>query len=178
MIYQLGGKKVQLRGEGHFVAPSADIIGDVVLEENVSVWFNAVIRGDTHQIVIGPGTNVQDGSVIHTDDGVPCVLGRGITVGHQAMIHGCEIGEYSLIGIQAVVLNGARIGKHCIIGANALIPEGMEIPDGSLVLGSPGRVKRELTEEQQQMLVVQAKHYAANGHRFNTELVEQDLEVD
>ena len=127
MIYQLGDKKVQFRGERHFVAPSADVIGDVVLENDVSIWFNVVIRGDTDQIVIGPETNIQDGSVIHTDHGVSCELGRGVTVGHQAMIHGCEIGDYSLIGIQAVVLNNVRIGKHCIIGANALVPEGMVI---------------------------------------------------
>lgn len=178
MIYQLGDKHVQFRGQGHFVAPSADVIGDVVLESNASIWFNVVIRGDTDQIVIGPDTNIQDGSVIHTDHGVSCVMGRGVTVGHQAMIHGCEIGDYSLVGIQAVVLNNVRIGKHCIIGANALIPEGMVIPDGSLVMGSPGRIKRELTAEQQQMLVLQANHYVANGHRFQRDLVAQQLTDD
>jgi carbonic anhydrase/acetyltransferase-like protein (isoleucine patch superfamily) len=176
MIYQLGDKRVQCLGERHYIAPSADLIGDVVLHNDVSIWFNVVIRGDSHQIVIGEGSNVQDGSVIHTDVGVSCTLGRGVTIGHQAMVHGCEVGDYSLIGIQAVVLNNVKIGKHCIIGANALIPEGMVIPDGSLVMGSPGRVRRELTAEQQQMLELQAEHYIANGKRFAEELsVQQDV---
>ncbi|MFT5482338.1 MAG: carbonic anhydrase/acetyltransferase-like protein (isoleucine patch superfamily) [Halieaceae bacterium] len=174
MIYQLGEKKVQLLGDSHFIAPSADIIGDVVLENDVSIWFNVVIRGDSHQIVVGEGSNIQDGSVVHTDKGVSCTIGRGVTVGHQAMVHGCEIGDYSLIGIQAVVLNHVKIGKHCIIGANALIPEGMEIPDGSLVMGSPGRIKRELSSEQQRMLEQQAEHYVANGRRFSRDLKVQE----
>ena len=174
MIYQLGDKRVQLRGDSHFIAPSADVIGDVVLENGVSIWFNVVIRGDSHQIEVGEGSNIQDGSVVHTDAGVSCKLGRGVTVGHQAMIHGCEIGDYSLIGIQAVVLNHVKIGKHCIIGANSLIPEGMEIPDGSLVMGSPGRIKRELTPEQQHMLELQAEHYVANGQRFAQDLRPQE----
>lgn len=173
MIYQLGDQRVQLLGEQHFIAPSADIIGDVVLANNVSIWFNVVIRGDSHRIEVGEDSNIQDGSVVHTDAGVPCRLGRGVTVGHQAMVHGCEVGDYSLIGIQAVVLNHVKIGKHCIIGANALIPEGMVIPDGSLVMGSPGRIKRQLSEEQQQMLQLQAEHYVANGKRFSTELIPQ-----
>lgn len=170
MIYQLGEKKVQLRGKGHFVADSAVVVGSVILEDQASVWFNATIRADNDPITIGPESNVQDGSVLHTDEGIPLRLCRGVTVGHKVMLHGCEVGDFSLIGINAVVLNRARIGKFCLIGANTLIPEGMEVPDGSLVIGSPGRVKRMLTDKEQMMLKESAAHYVANAARYLREL--------
>lgn len=135
-------------GQGSWVADNATVIGNVVLGKQVSIWYGAVLRGDNDPITIGDNSNVQDGSVLHTDDGVPLTLGANVTVGHMAMLHGCEVGDGSLIGINAIVLNGAKIGRNCLIGANALIPEGREIPDGSLVVGSPGRIIRQLTEEE------------------------------
>lgn len=166
MFYELDDRTPELQGEGQFVADNATIIGSVRLMEKASVWFNVVIRGDNELITIGPETNVQDGSVLHTDPGIPLTLGRGVTVGHKVMLHGCEVGDYSLIGINAVVLNGAKIGKHCLIGANTLIPEGMEIPDGSMVVGSPGKIKRELNDSQKKMLEMSAQHYVQNGARY------------
>lgn len=166
MFYELGDRVPELVGENQFVAENASIIGSVRLMDQASVWFNVVIRGDNELITIGPESNVQDGSVLHTDPGIPLTLGRGVTVGHKAMLHGCDIGDYSLIGINAVVLNGAKIGKHCLIGANTLIPEGMEIPDGSMVVGSPGKIKRELNDNQKKMLEMSAKHYVQNGARY------------
>lgn len=166
MFYQLNDRTPELEGDGQFVAENASVIGHVRLMEKSSVWFNAVVRGDNELITIGPETNIQDGSVLHTDPGIPLTLGKGVTVGHNVMLHGCEIGDYSLIGINAVVLNGAKIGKHCLIGANALIPEGMEVPDGSMVVGSPGKVKRELTESQKNMLEMSAQHYVQNAARY------------
>ena len=129
MIYRLGERRPEM--ENNFIAPNASVIGDVVLGDQVSVWFNAVLRGDNEPIVAGTESNVQDGAILHTDPGFPLEIGRGVTVGHMAMLHGCAVGDYSLIGINAVVLNGARIGRYCIIGAHALITEGKEIPDGS-----------------------------------------------
>lgn len=170
MIFTLDDRVPELRGDQHFIADNATVIGSVLLDDRSSVWFNVVIRGDNDLITIGPDSNVQDGSVLHTDAGVKLTLGRGVTVGHKAMLHGCEIGDYSLIGINAVVLNGARIGKHCLIGANALIPEGMDVPDGSLVVGSPGKVKRELNENQRKMLELSAQHYVDNAARYRTAL--------
>ncbi|UDL03706.1 gamma carbonic anhydrase family protein [Marinobacter sp. CA1] len=170
MLYELADRRPEFRGEGQFVAENATVIGSVVLEERSSVWFNVVIRGDNDLITIGPESNVQDGTVIHTDAGIKVTLGRGVTVGHKAMLHGCEIGDYSLIGINAVVLNGARIGKHCLIGANALIPEGMVVPDGSMVIGSPGRIKKELNDNQKKMLELSAAHYVQNGERYRSSL--------
>jgi len=160
----------ELEGERHFVAENASVIGRVRLMDKASVWFNAVLRGDNEWITIGPETNVQDGSVLHTDPGMPLTRGKGVTVGHKVRLHGCESGEYSLIGINAVVLNGAKIGKHCLIGANTLIPEGMEIPDGSMVVGSPGKIKRELNDSQKKMLEMSAQHYVQNAARYADEL--------
>ncbi|MDX1799809.1 MAG: gamma carbonic anhydrase family protein [Marinobacter sp.] len=177
MIFTLDDRVPELRGDHHFIADNATVIGSVLLDDRSSVWFNVVIRGDNDLITIGPESNVQDGSVLHTDAGVKLTLGRGVTVGHKAMLHGCEIGDYSLIGINAVVLNGARIGKHCLIGANALIPEGMEVPDGSLVVGSPGKVKRELNESQRKMLELSAQHYVDNAARYRTALKPFDPSV-
>lgn len=172
MIYQLGEKRV-VRHPDTFVAPNATLIGSVVLEARSSVWFNVVIRGDNDPIVIGEESNVQDGSVLHTDEGVPLTIGRGVTVGHKAMLHGCTIGDYSLIGINAVVLNRARIGKNCIIGANALVPEGREIPDGSMVMGTPGKVVRQLTEQERAQLLGSALHYVNNAKRYLSQLREE-----
>ena len=146
MIYKLANRRVDIRGEHVFVADNATLIGDVVLENNVSIWFGAVVRGDVESIRIGAGTNVQDCAVLHADPGFPLTLGKRVTLGHHAMVHGCTVGDGSLIGINAVVLNGAKIGKGCIVGANALVPEGMQIPDGSLVVGSPAKIKRQIDE--------------------------------
>ena len=174
MIYTLEDQQIELKGNGHFIAPNATLIGAVHLHQNVSIWFNAAIRADNHPIVIGANSNVQDGAVMHADSGVPLTLGKGITVGHNAMLHGCTVGDYSLIGINAVVLNGAKIGKHCIIGANSLIPEGKEIPDGSLVMGSPGKVVKTLNDQQKKMLELSAAHYVQNAKRFRDQLKVQE----
>ncbi len=173
MKYSLGDQRVTLRGEGHFIAPNAAVIGKVTLHENASIWFSCVLRGDAEHIEIGAGSNIQDGTVIHADPGFPTIVGQNVTVGHNAMLHGCTIGDGSLVGINAVVLNGARIGKGCLIGANALITEGMEIPDGSLVLGSPGKIKASLSTEQQLGLVHNADHYVGNARQFLSGLEEQ-----
>ena len=133
MIYNLGERTVEIKGD-HFIADSATVIGSVVLENNASVWFNAVIRGDNDVITVGENSNVQDGSVLHTDHGQPLTIGKNVTIGHKVMLHGCEIGDGSLIGINSVILNGAKIGKNCLIGANSLIPEGKVIPDGPPVI--------------------------------------------
>ncbi|MBC3413140.1 gamma carbonic anhydrase family protein [Pseudomonas sp. SWRI107] len=173
MKYRLGDLRVETHPSS-WAAPTATLIGKVRLQARASVWFGAVLRGDNELIDIGEDSNVQDGTVMHTDMGSPLTLGRGVTVGHNAMLHGCTVGDYSLIGINAVILNGARIGKHCIIGANALIPEGKEIPDGSLVMGSPGKVVRELSEQQMRMLEASAAHYVHNAQRYARELVADD----
>jgi carbonic anhydrase/acetyltransferase-like protein (isoleucine patch superfamily) len=170
VIYQLDDKQVQLP-ENYFIAESAIVIGNVALGNDVSIWFNVVIRGDSELIALGEDCNIQDGAVLHTDPGYPMTLGKGVTVGHKAMLHGCIVGEYSLVGINAVVLNGAKIGSHCLIGANALVTENMKIPDGSLVLGSPAKIKRNLSLEQQQSLESTAQHYVQNGHRFKKGLI-------
>lgn len=170
MFYQLEDHKPQLEGDHHFIADNATVIGRVLLQDKASVWFNVVIRGDNDLITIGPESNVQDGAVMHTDPGIPLTLGRGVTVGHKAMLHGCTIGDYSLIGINAVILNGAKIGRHCLIGANTLIPEGMEVPDGSMVVGSPGKIKRELSDNQKKMLELSAAHYVQNAGRYRLAL--------
>ncbi len=172
MFYKIGDKSPELVGDSQFVANNASVIGTVRLMEESSVWFNVVIRGDNDWITIGPQSNIQDGSVLHTDSGIPLTVGRGVTVGHKVMLHGCEIGDYSLIGINAVVLNGAKIGKHCLIGANTLIPEGMEVPDGSMVVGSPGKIKRELTDNQKKMLEMSAAHYVQNAAKYSSSLSE------
>lgn len=173
MIYDLGDRKVVLEGEGHFVAPNATLIGSVTLKERASIWFNVVIRADNDAITIGANSNIQDGSVLHTDSSYKLDIGNGVTVGHKAMLHGCVIGDFSLVGINAVVLNGAKIGKHCLIGANTLIPEGVEIPDGSLVVGSPGKVKRLLTDMEKKVLEASSLHYVQNAERYNKLLAEQ-----
>jgi carbonic anhydrase/acetyltransferase-like protein (isoleucine patch superfamily) len=174
MKYSLGHTKVKLVGEGHFIAPNAAVIGNVTLHENSSVWFSCVLRGDAERIEVGAGSNIQDGTVLHADPGFPMVVGKNVTVGHNAMLHGCTIGDGSLVGIGAVVLNGAKVGKGCLIGANALVTEGMEIPDGSLVLGSPAKIKTHLSDEQRLALMHNADHYVGNARRFSAELQEQE----
>lgn len=165
MIYSLGERRVACRGD-YFIAPDATVIGSVVLENEASIWFKAVVRGDNDVVTIGENSNIQDASVLHTDPGIPLTVGRDVTVGHKVMLHGCTVGEGSLIGINSVILNGAVVGKGCLIGANTLIAEGKEIPDGSLVLGSPGRVVRTLSTEQQEQLRENARHYVANAQRY------------
>ena len=173
MIYSLGENHVNLVGAGHFIAPNAAVIGNVTLHENASVWFSCVLRGDSERLEVGANSNIQDGTVMHADPGFPCVVGQNVTVGHNAMLHGCTVGDGSLVGINAVVLNGAVIGKGCLIGANALVTEGTVIPDGSLVLGSPAKVKKTLSPEEQEMLTANADHYVSNGQRFAAELQAQ-----
>jgi carbonic anhydrase/acetyltransferase-like protein (isoleucine patch superfamily) len=170
MIYQYHGHRPIL-GDGVFVAPSADVIGRVVLGDEVSIWFNAVLRGDTDLLEIGAGSNVQDNAVLHTDPGIEVHIGRNVTIGHCAMVHGCTVGDNSLIGINAVVLNRARIGRNCLIGANALVPEGMEIPDNSLVLGTPAKVVRQLDEHAIAGLAESAATYRRKAAEFRTLLV-------
>jgi carbonic anhydrase/acetyltransferase-like protein (isoleucine patch superfamily) len=169
MIYSLGDNHVHV-SEGVYIAPGAHVIGKVVLKQNSSVWFNTVIRGDCDVITIGENSNVQDGSVLHTDVGVPLTIGKGVTIGHKVMLHGCEVGDYSLIGINSVVLNGAKIGKYCVIGANSLITENMHIPDGSLVMGSPAKIIKSIPELQQKTLEKSAQHYVDNAKKFSTQL--------
>ena len=166
MFYDLKDKKPQSSGE-NWVAPNATIIGDVTLEKNSSIWFNAVLRGDIENILIGEGSNVQDGSVLHTDPGYPLKVGKNVTIGHLVMFHGCTIGDNSLIGIGAVILNNAKIGNNCIIGAKTLIAENKEIPDNSLVVGSPGRVLRKVTEEEKKAVIENTKHYQDNWKRYS-----------
>ncbi len=170
MIYSLGEHRVEMVGDDYFVADNATVVGLVRLENNASVWFNAVLRGDNELITVGENSNIQDGSVLHTDPGVPLTIGKNVTVGHKVMLHGCTIGDNSLIGINSVILNGAKIGSNCLIGANSLITEGKEIPDGSLVMGSPAKVIKQLTEEQQQGLIVSAETYVKNFKRFKAEM--------
>lgn len=169
MKYRLGDVSVQAHPQS-WIAPTAAVIGKVQLAEHSSVWFGAVIRGDNELISIGPGSNIQDGAVLHTDPGFPLTLGKDVTIGHQAMLHGCQIGDGTLIGIQAVVLNGAIIGANCLIGAKTLVTENAVIPDGSLVLGSPGKVIRSLTEDQQASLRANAHGYVRNAQRFLSDL--------
>ena len=169
MIYSLGDKKPEFLGE-HFVADSAAVIGKVLLANNVGIWFGAVLRGDNELIEIGENSNVQDNSVLHTDIGVPLTVGKNVTIGHLVMLHGCTVGDNTLIGIKTVVLNNAVIGKNCIIGANSLITEGKSIPDNSLVMGSPGKVVRQLTDEEAARIKLNADVYVKNLQRYKTEL--------
>jgi carbonic anhydrase/acetyltransferase-like protein (isoleucine patch superfamily) len=171
MQYRFGDSTPRLLGEGHYIAPNAAVIGQVTLRANASVWFSCVLRGDVEDIDIGEGSNIQDGAVIHADPGFAVHVGANVTVGHNAMLHGCTIGDGSLVGIGAVVLNGARIGRGCLVGAGALVTEGTEIPDGSLVLGSPARLKKTLAPEEQSALAHNAGHYVRNAKRFS-ELLE------
>lgn len=170
MLYQLGDRTPELRGQQHFVAPNASVIGSVILEENVSIWFNAVLRGDNEPIRIGDNSNIQDGAILHTDPGAPLTIGSNVTVGHAAKVHGCTIGDGSLIGINSVILNHSVIGRNCLIGANALITEGKVIPDNSLVIGSPGKVLRTLNADEIAAMRANSAHYVENLQRYRDAL--------
>jgi carbonic anhydrase/acetyltransferase-like protein (isoleucine patch superfamily) len=168
-IYQLNDQAPQVHDTA-FVADSAQVIGHVKLGQDSSVWFGAVLRGDNEPMTIGPGTNIQDGSVLHSDHGYPLTLGANVTVGHKVVLHGCTVGDESLIGIGAVVLNGARIGKNCLVGAGALVTEGKEFPDGSMILGSPAKAVKQLSPEQIEGLRRSARSYVENANRFRAGL--------
>ncbi|QXL85665.1 gamma carbonic anhydrase family protein [Comamonas sp. NLF-1-9] len=172
-IYALDGLAPQVAATS-WVADSAQVMGGVTLQEDSSIWFGAVVRGDTAHITVGAGSNVQDASVLHADEGMPLTIGRDVTIGHMVMLHGCTIGDESLIGIGAVVLNGAKIGKNCLVGAGALVTEGKEFPDGSMIIGSPARVVRTLSVEQIEGLRWSARHYQDNARRFRAGLKRLD----
>lgn len=169
MLYSLGGDNPKLDG-GNFVAPSADLIGKIHLLKNANVWFGSVLRGDNEWITIGENSNVQDGSVFHTDMGFPLTLGKNVTIGHNVILHGCTIGNNVLIGMGSTILNGTTIADNTIIGANSFIGEGKEVPSGVLMLGAPARVKRDLTKEEFDLIEMSAHHYVENGHRFMADL--------
>ncbi len=173
MKYRLGKDNITINGKC-FIADSAVVIGKVKLENNSSIWFGTILRGDNEVISIGEGTNVQDLSVLHTDFGFPLTIGKNCTIGHKVMLHGCTIGDNSLIGINSVILNGATIGNNCLIGACTLIPEGKNIPDRSLVMGSPGKIIREISDEQIVGLKKSADSYIANSKRFKEQLLKND----
>ena len=164
-LYAIDGIAPQVAADA-WVADSAQVIGKVSLGAGASVWFGAVVRADNEAMSLGEGCNVQESAVLHSDPGFPLTVGKDVTVGHQAMLHGCTVGDGSLIGIGAVILNGARIGKNCLVGAGALVTEGKAFPDGSLIVGSPAVVKRELSPEQIEGLAQSARHYQTNGRRF------------
>lgn len=172
MIYSLGDRRIEAVGDDYFVAPSADVIGSVRLGRWSSVWFNAVLRGDNDWIELGDGANVQDGSVLHTDTGAPLVLGPSCTVGHKALLHACTVGEHSLIANGAMILDGARIGSFSIVAAGAFVPPRKVIPDGVVVMGSPAKVVREITEKDRQLLADTALHYQENARRYRAQLNE------
>jgi carbonic anhydrase/acetyltransferase-like protein (isoleucine patch superfamily) len=164
-LYQLDQHSPDL-ADSAWVADSAQVMGKVVLEEDASIWFGAILRGDNETLTVGRGSNVQDGTVMHSDPGFPLTVGENVTIGHQVMLHGCTVGDGSLIGIQSVVLNGAKIGKHCLVGAGSLITEGKEFPDGSLIVGSPAKAVKQLTPEQIEGLKRSAAHYVENARRY------------
>jgi carbonic anhydrase/acetyltransferase-like protein (isoleucine patch superfamily) len=174
-LYSIGDKRVELRGAHHYIAHDATLAGAITLEADANIWFKVVIRAENDVVRIGEASNVQDGSVLHVDPGFPLTLGRLVTIGHKVMLHGCSVGDGSLVGINSVVLNGARIGKGSLIGANSLIPEGKQIPDGVLVLGSPGRIVRELKPEERDYLLKIAADYVERSKRYKAELREQPL---
>ncbi|WP_099868201.1 gamma carbonic anhydrase family protein [Pararhizobium haloflavum] len=169
-IYRLGERQPLLPAGFYWIADNATVIGSVELEEDVGIWFNAVLRGDNEPIRIGRGTNVQENCVFHTDMGFPLTIGRGCTIGHKAMLHGCTIGDNSLVGMGATILNGAVIGRNCLIGANALVTERKEIPDNSLVMGAPAKVVRTLDADAAAGLAASAAHYVENARRFARDL--------
>ncbi len=168
MKYRFEDRRVVCKGD-YYIAANALVIGSVILEHNTSVWFNCVLRGDDDVITIGEGSQIQDGSVLHVDPGAPVTLGRNVSVGHMSMLHGCSVGDGSLIGIKSVILNHAQIGRNCLIGANTLIPENRVIPDGKLVLGSPGKVVRDLTPEEIAQLRFFAVHYQNQARRYKAD---------
>mgnify|MGYP001825385666 FL=1 len=170
MIKALGDRAPVLEGSGHFIADNATVIGSVRLKDQSSIWFNCVLRGDNDWLEVGERSNVQDGCILHTDPGIPLIIGNGVTVGHRVMLHGCQVGNNSLIGIGSTLLNGSVLGKNCIVGAHSLITEGKEFPDGSLIFGSPARVARELSDEEIARIGWSADIYVENAKRFNEQL--------
>ena len=170
MIYQLGEQAPKYNGS-NFIAPNAAVIGDVELQENASVWFNVVIRGDNDPIVIGEDSNIQDGSVLHTDSGAPLSIDLNVTIGHKVMLHGCKLESNTLVGINSTILNHALVRQNSIVGANSLITEGKEFPENSLIMGSPAKVVRELTDQEVMMIPLSAKHYVENAKRFMKDLI-------
>ena len=170
MIYALGEREPVFEGSGHFVADNATLIGSVRLGDRASVWFNCVLRGDNDWLTVGPRSNIQDGSVLHTDPGLELVIGAGVTVGHKVMLHGCTVGDNSLIGIGSTVLNGARIGSNSVVGAHALVTEGKEFPDRVLILGAPAKVVRELEAAEIAEIRRSADVYVENAARFSSDL--------
>jgi carbonic anhydrase/acetyltransferase-like protein (isoleucine patch superfamily) len=169
LIYDLGKQQAEVAADA-FVAPTATLIGDVSLQPDSSIWFGAVLRGDIEQITIGRGSNIQDGSVCHTDPNNPCTVGDFVTVGHMAMLHGCEIGDGSLIGIGATLMNGSSVGKNCIVGAHALVTEGKKFPDNVVIMGAPAKVVREITAEDRVALRANAERYVERAKRYKREL--------
>lgn len=174
MKYALGDARVETDGENYWIAPTATLIGAVTLGRNASIWWNSVLRADNEPIVVGENSNVQDGCVLHTDPGYPLVIGKGATIGHMVMLHGCTIGDGTLVGIGSVILNGTKVGKNCVIGASTLLAENKEIPDNSLVVGAPGRVIRTLTEEQIAKVAQAATGYVERWQQYKRELKPQD----
>ena len=170
MLYALGELAPRTAGEAYWTAPTAAVIGDVVLEKNVSVWWGAVLRGDNDRITIGENSNIQDGSTLHVDPGFPLTVGRDVTIGHMVMLHGCTIGDGSLIGIGAIILNGVTVGRNCLIGANAFLPEGKDIPDNSVVLGAPGKVVRQVTDKDRAMMARPVPGYVQRWPQYRDQL--------
>ena len=170
MIYSLGDKRIETSGDEYYVAPGACVIGNVRFGVGASVWFNCVIRGDNDWIILGDGTNIQDGTIIHTDAGEPVSLGSKVSVGHRALLHGCTVGDSTLIANGAMILDRVRIGRHCLIAAGALVPPGKIIPDGSVVMGMPGKIVREITAQDRAMIEEIAEHYLARGRLYRREL--------
>ena len=170
MIATLGDRVPEFVGENQFIAPNATIVGTVRLRANTSIWFNAVLRGDTEWIEIGDNTSVQDGCVLHADPGFPLRIGQGVTVGHNAMLHGCDIGDNTLVGIGSIVLNGAKIGRDCLLGANSLVTVGKQFPDGALIMGSPAKLIRKLEPAEIEANRKSAQLYVENGKRFLEQL--------
>lgn len=170
-VYSLNDAKPDLPFDGdYWIAPNATVVGRVRMLKGASIWFNAVARGDNEWITIGEGSNVQDGSVLHTDPGAPLTIGRNVTIGHMVMLHGCEIGDGSLIGIGSIILNRTKIGKNCLIGANTLLTEGKDIPDNSVVMGAPGKVVRQADDNVRAMLRYSAEHYVENWRRYASDM--------
>jgi len=174
-LYSIGDKRVEMHGAHHYVAHDATLVGAITLEADVNIWFKVVIRAENDVVRIGEATNVQDGSVLHVDPGYPLTLGRQVTIGHKVMLHGCTVGDGSLVGINSVVMNGARIGRGSLIGANTLIPEGKEIPEGVLVVGSPGKIVRELRPQERENLLKIAADYVERSRHYKAGLREQPL---
>ena len=174
-IFSLGERRVEMRGDHHYIAYNATLAGSILLDNDVNIWFGVIIRADNDQVHIGEATNVQDGSVLHVDPGFPLTLGRNVSIGHKAMLHGCTVGDGTLIGINSVIMNGAKIGAGTLVGANSLVAEGQEIPPGVLVLGSPGKVIRDLTPGEKARVMEISHGYVERSKLFKTMMREQGL---